>query len=199
MAIQHNRNIAITLLFSLVILLALAPPSFANPVAPDRRDHVNLNRMIKRRAPLALLPRQRVLPSPQGGAVGAAGDPPTDSPSPVASSTAAAPSVTPAQQSSQSPQPIPSAVSSVLSSVVSCFPFFFLRYFRVAYALNRLRLFRLRPARAQLARLAPPHPLQLQRPPPQPLPPLLCRAPQRRHHRQISSPLQRVNPSRLTR
>jgi hypothetical protein len=126
MAIHRNRNLAITLLFSLVILLTLAPSSSANPVSPDvpqRRDHVNLNRMIKRRAPNALLPRQGHA-VPQVGAVGAAADPSTGGPSsPVPSSTPAA-SATPATQApatSQSPQSISSPVASVLSSVVSCF------------------------------------------------------------------------------
>jgi hypothetical protein len=136
MAIQRNRNLAITLLFSLVVLLALAPPSSANAVSPDvphRRDHVNHNRMIKRRAPHALLPRQRAAgqpaadrPQAQAGAVGAAADPSTGVSSPVASSTPAvsAPSASQAPETSQS-QPISSPVSSALSSAVSCFPFFF--------------------------------------------------------------------------
>lgn len=176
MAIHHNRNIVITLLFSLVILLALAPPSSANPVAPDvpyRRDHVNLNRMIKRRAPYALLPRQHDIAVPQVGAVGAGADPSPNSPSSaVPSSTPAAPSATPAQETSQSAQPISSVVPSVLSSAVSFSPFFW-RYFRVTNNLNRHRLFRLLPARAQRAQLVPPHPLQPQNPPLQLLPPLL--------------------------
>src|SRR6266849_1915613 len=126
MAVNHNRNIAITLLFSLVILLALAPQSSANAVSPDlpyRRDHVNLNRMIKRRAPHALLPRQR--PPANAGAACAAADPSTNGVSSlVASSTPAAPSASQTPGPSQSPQPISSPVSSVLSSAVSCFPFF---------------------------------------------------------------------------
>ena len=133
MAIHRNPNFAITLLFALVILLALAPPSSANAVSPDvpyRRDHVNLNRMIKRRTPLNLLPRQHNIPvpQPQAGAVGAAADPSTDGlSSPAPSSTPAAPSVTQAQQTSQTP--ISSAVPSVLSSAVSSFPFFFWEIF----------------------------------------------------------------------
>ena len=132
MAILLNRNLAITLLLSLVILLALAPPSSANDVSPNvphRRDHVNLNRMIKKRTPLDLLPRQRPAaadrPQAQAGAVGAAADPSTDGvSSPVPSSTPAA-SATQTPETSQSPQSIPAPVSSVSSSAVSCFPFFF--------------------------------------------------------------------------
>lgn len=129
MAILLNRNLAITLLFSLVILLALAPPSSANDVSPNvphRRDHVNLNRIIKKRTPLDLLPRQRPAadrPQAQAGAVGAAADPSTDGvSSPVPSSTPAA-SATQTPQTSQSPQSTP--VPSVSSSAVSCLPFFF--------------------------------------------------------------------------
>ena len=131
MAIHRSCKLAITLLFSLVVLLALAPPSSANAISPDvphRRDHVNLNRMIKKRAH-PLLHREPAaiqLPTLQGGAVGAAADPTTDAPSsPVPSSTpvAAAPSTTQTPETSQSPQPISSDVSSVLSSAVSCFPF----------------------------------------------------------------------------
>jgi hypothetical protein len=163
MAIKRNPNIAITLLFSLLILLALAPPSSANAVSPDvphRRDHVNLNRMIKRRAPHALLPRQPASdpsgdkdPQAQAGAVGAAADPSTGAlSSPVPSSTpaASAASATQASETSQSPQPTSAPVSSAASSAVSCFPFFFFwRYFRVTNTLSRLRLFRLPRARAQ--------------------------------------------------
>src|SRR6267154_225817 len=137
MAIKRNPNIAITLLFSLVILLALAPPSSANAVSPDvphRRDHVNLNRMIKRRAPDALLPRQRTAnqpandrPQAQAGAVGAAADPSTGGASSAVPSSTPAASATSASQApdaSQSLQPTSSPVSSVLSSAVSCFFFF---------------------------------------------------------------------------
>jgi hypothetical protein len=137
MAFQPNRNLAITLLFSLVILLILAHPSSANADSPDvphRRDHVNLNRMIKRRAPHPLLPRQLTpggqtnngRPQAQAGAVGAAADPTTDSlSSAVPSSTPAvsAPSASQAPETSQSPQSVSSAVPSVLSSAVSCSPF----------------------------------------------------------------------------
>lgn len=138
MAVQRNRNIAITLLFSLVILLALAPSSSANVVSPDvphRRDHVNLNRMIKRRAPHPLLPRQPAAAQPaddrplaQAGAVGAGADPSTGGVSsaiPSSTPAASATSATQAPETSQSPQPSSSPVSSVSSSAVSCFPFFF--------------------------------------------------------------------------
>ncbi|SRR6266436_1508767 len=128
MAIQPNRNLAITLLLSLLILLALARPSSANAVSPDaphRRDHANLNRMIKRRAPYTLIPRQRI-PQPQAGAVGAAADPSTDglsSSAPSSTPVVSAPSAT-SQAPATSQPPIQSPVSSVLSSAVSCFPFF---------------------------------------------------------------------------
>ena len=208
MAIHRNCNLAITLLFSLVVLLALAPPSSANAVSPDvphRRDHVNLNRMIKKRAH-PLLHRELAaaqLPPLQSGAVGAAADPSTDAASsPVPSSTpiVAAPSTTQAPEASQSPQPIPSVVPSVLSSAVSCFHFFFVEIFRVTNILGRHRLFRLPRARVQRAQLVPPHPLQRQAPSPAQLLPLLPRATQRRLHRhKTSNPLPRVNPCRLTR
>jgi hypothetical protein len=138
MAIKRNPNIAITLLFSLVILLALAPPSSANAVSPDvphRRDHVNLNRMIKRRAPHALLPRQHNgdqptadHPQAQAGAVGAAADPSAAAASsavPSSAPAASAASATQASEASQSAQPTSSPVPSVSSSAVRCFPFFF--------------------------------------------------------------------------
>lgn len=137
MAIKRNPNLAITLLFSLVILLALAPPSSANAPSPDvphRRDHVNLNRMIKRRVPHALFPRQHTgdqtgdnRPQAQAGAVGAAADPSTGAvSSPVPSSTpaASASSAAQASETSQSPQPTSSPVSSAVSSAVSYLPFF---------------------------------------------------------------------------
>ena len=201
MAIQRSCNLAITLLLSLVILLALAPPSSANALSPEVRDHVNLNRMIKRRAPHALLPRQVTpanRPQAQGGAVGAAADPSSGGPSSSASSSTSAASASSSSQAPESSKPISLPVSSALSSAVSSF---FWRYFRVINTPNRFRLFCLRRARAQRAQLVPPHPLQRQAlPPPQLLPPLLRRAPRRRRHRQTSSyPLPRVNPFRLTR
>ncbi|KAN0107103.1 hypothetical protein V8E52_010480, partial [Russula decolorans] len=111
--------------------MALAPPSSANAVSPDiphHRDHVNLNRMIKKCAPHALLPRQCT--SDQSGdnhpqaqaqaqAVGAAADPSTgglSSPVPSSTPVASATSATQASETSQSPQPTSSPVSSALSS-----------------------------------------------------------------------------------
>jgi len=118
MPVQLNRNLAITLLFSLLVLLALAPPSSANGLSPDvlhRRDHANLNRMIKKRAPYALIPRQG--PRPQTGAVGAAADPSTNvisSSAPSSTPVASAPSGT--SQTPATPLSIQSPVSPVLSS-----------------------------------------------------------------------------------
>jgi hypothetical protein len=129
--------LAITLFSSLLVLLALAPPSSANVVSPDaphRRDHVNLNRMIKRRVPDSLIPRQQSspdIPKVQAGAVGAAADPSaaaisSAAPSSASSAPASAASATSqAQSASQSPQAASSPVSSVSSSAVSCFLFFF--------------------------------------------------------------------------
>jgi hypothetical protein len=123
MSIQLHRNLAITLLFSLAILLALAPPSSANPDSLHRRDHVNLNRMLKIRAPFPPVPRQNP-PDGHAGAVGGAANPTTDglsSSSPSSTPVAAAPSQP--SSASPAPQPTSSLPSPVSSPAVSCFPF----------------------------------------------------------------------------
>jgi hypothetical protein len=119
------RNLAITLFCSLALLLALTRPSSASAVSPDsphRRDHVNLNRMIKIRVPS--IPRQHA-PANQAGAVGPAANPSTDGlSSPVPSSTPVSASSDTSQPSPTSPllQPSPSLTPSVSSPAVSCFP-----------------------------------------------------------------------------
>ena len=113
MSIQLNRNLAITLLFSLAILLALAPPSSANPDGLHRRDHVNLNRMLRIRAPFPPVPRQNP-PADHGGAVGGAANPSTDGVS--SSSTSSTPVPAPLQPSSASPASQPSSSLALSSS-----------------------------------------------------------------------------------
>jgi hypothetical protein len=92
MSIHLNRKLAITLLFSLALLLALAGPSSAN-ASPHRRDHLDLNRMIKKRA---------VAPS-------------VDTANPTPSTTPSSPSPSVAPQPAApvtSAQPSPSAATS---------------------------------------------------------------------------------------
>jgi hypothetical protein len=144
MSIHLNRNLAITLFFFLAILLALARPSSAIPDTPHRRDHVNLNRMIKIRAPFPPVARQR--PNPSGPA-----GPSSDGPSSLAPSSTSVSAPLDTLQPSSAPlslQPSSSPVSSASGSAVSRFPFT-LRFFRDTDTLSRVRPFCPRRARAQ--------------------------------------------------
>ena len=120
------RNLAITLICFLAVLLALTRPSSANALSPDsphRRDHVNLNRMMKIRVPS--IPRQHP-PDDQGAANGVAASPTTNAlSSPVVSSTPIPASSDTSQPSSASlsPQPSSSPALSVSSPAVRYFPF----------------------------------------------------------------------------
>ena len=123
MSVHLNRKLAITLLFSLALLLALARPSSANAISPDspsRRDHHNLHRMIKRRVSNPAVARQ--LPSV---VIGGTANPPQDTSSPsTPSNTPSTPSPSADQQSSfvaPSSSSSPPAVAS--SSAVSHFQF----------------------------------------------------------------------------
>ena len=103
------RNRAITLIFPIVLLLVLVSPSSANGILPGsvhRRDHVDLKRMIKMRAP-ALNVRQDEQSNVRGGV---AVDPPVKS-----SSTTPSPSGSPTPTSSTTP-PVSSSTSSVSST-----------------------------------------------------------------------------------
>ncbi|KAH9969092.1 hypothetical protein BC827DRAFT_1167669 [Russula dissimulans] len=101
MATQLNRKLTVTFLFSLAVLLVLTAPSSANLVSPDavhRRDHVNLNRMIKIRAVAPGVARQ-LDPAVNAGDKAAA-----DSASPTTPSTTSdAPTSQDAQRSSSPP------------------------------------------------------------------------------------------------
>jgi hypothetical protein len=125
MSVHLNRKLAITLLFSLALLLAFARPSSANAISPDspsRRDHHNLNRMIKRRVAAPPVARQITGNNP-GGAIGAGANPPEDKSSSTPSSTPSSPS--PAAQPSSLVTSASGLLSSsvALSSAVSHFPF----------------------------------------------------------------------------
>ncbi|KAH8982616.1 hypothetical protein EDB92DRAFT_1952215 [Lactarius akahatsu] len=105
---MFTRKRAITFILPIVVLLALAGPSSANGILPGsahRRDHADLKRMIRMRAPAPLDVRQ--VPKIPGGAVGAANDPPVES-------TSSTPSPSPSPSPTPSPQ-----VSSDSSSVAS--------------------------------------------------------------------------------
>ena len=120
MSFRLNGKLAITFLFSLALLLALTSPSSANamsPESPRRRDHPNLNRMIKMRAAVLPVARQ----GNNAGAVGAAANPPEDSSTPSKpSSTPASPSTSDTPQSSSAaPAPSAQSISSSPSSVSS--------------------------------------------------------------------------------
>jgi len=163
MSVHLNRKLAITLLFSLALLLALARPSSANALSPDspsRRDHHNIHRMIKRRVANPDVARQL----PSDGAIGAGANPPADSSSPsTPSSTPSSPSPSADQQPSSaapSSSSSPSAVAS--SSAVSHFPFTW-RCSGILITLNRTSHWR--PVRAPARQLPP-----LLPPPLQPLP-----------------------------
>ena len=126
MSFRLNGKLAITFLFSLAVLLALASPSSANamsPESPSRRDHSNLNRMIKMRA--AALPVARQANTAVG--VGAGTNPPEETSTPsTPSSTPASPSTSNTPQSSSAAplsQSISSSVSSESSPAVSRFLF----------------------------------------------------------------------------
>ena len=127
MSVHLNRKLAITFLFSLALLLALARPSSANAISPDspsRRDHHNLHRMIKRRVATPPVARQQLGGNDPGGAIGAGANPPEDSSSATPSSTPSSPSPSAAQPSSvvaSATSLSPSSVAS--SSAVSHFPF----------------------------------------------------------------------------
>ena len=126
-SIQLSHKLAITLLFSLAILLALAVPSSANGISPDsprRRDHVNLNRMIRIRAAAPLVARQQAASaSPSNNLISASVNTPTQSSSlPTPSSTSSSP--TPSDTSSSaapSVEPSSSLALSTSSSAVSRF------------------------------------------------------------------------------
>ena len=115
------RNLAITLLCSLAILLALALPSSAtSPDSPHRRDHVNHNRMIKIRRAFPPVPRQH-----QVGANGAAAGPPADSPSsPIPSSTSSSPAPSDASQPSSASLSLQTSSSLALSASSPAVSFF---------------------------------------------------------------------------
>ncbi|KAI0048325.1 hypothetical protein FA95DRAFT_1079943 [Auriscalpium vulgare] len=104
------RKLALTLLFSVALALALAGTSEANGSAVQRRDHTGLNRMIKKRTPFPADATQ----NGGGVAVGVEQGPPSvsqsASASSVVSSAAASSSVAP------SSQPASSAASSSASS-----------------------------------------------------------------------------------
>jgi hypothetical protein len=128
MSFRLNRNLAITFLFSLALLLALAGSSSATALSPDsprRRDHLNLNRMIKIRAPAPPVARQHASNNPAVNAAGANAAEDSSTPStpsstpssPSASNTPQASSAAPASQSVASPS------SSVSDPAVSHFPF----------------------------------------------------------------------------
>jgi len=118
MSFRLNGKLAITFLFSLTLLLALASPSSADamsPESPRRRDHPNLNRMIKMRAAAPPVARQ----GKNSGTVGAAANPPeasstpsTPSSTPASPSTSDTPQSSSAAPSSQSILSLPSLVSS---------------------------------------------------------------------------------------
>jgi hypothetical protein len=114
MSFRLNRNLAITFLFSLALLLALAGSSSATALSPDsprRRDHLNLNRMIKIRAPAPPVARQHASNNPAVNAAGANAAEDSSTPStpsstpssPSASNTPQASSAAPASQSVASP------------------------------------------------------------------------------------------------
>jgi hypothetical protein len=126
MSYSLNGKLAITFLFSLALLLALATPSSANvmsPESPRRRDHPNLNRMIKMRAAALPVARQ----DKGSGVVGVGANPLQASSTPsTPSSTPASPSTSNTPQSSSAALPSQSTsspLSSVSSPVVSCFLF----------------------------------------------------------------------------
>jgi hypothetical protein len=116
---MFTRKRAITLIFPIVVLLVLATPSSANGIFPGsahRRDHVDLKRMIKMRAPSLLDGKG----SPGLGAVGAGNDPPVGSSS-TTPSPSESPSPTPlivSQASSSSPVSSTSPSTSASSSLV---------------------------------------------------------------------------------
>jgi|SRR5712671_390177 len=116
MAIQLNRKLAVTFLFSLALLLVLAAPSSANFVSPDsahRRDHVNLNRMVKIRAVAPGVARQL---GKNPVVINAADKPSADSASSTTSSaTSSAPASSDAQQASSAPN-LPQTSSQPASS-----------------------------------------------------------------------------------
>ncbi|KAI0307686.1 hypothetical protein B0F90DRAFT_1813107 [Multifurca ochricompacta] len=128
MVFQLTRKLAITLFFYVTILLFLAGTSSANGISPNsgrRRDHVNLKRMIKIRAPAPPVARQLSLGDGLG-AIGAGANPPKDISSTSPSSSTTAPtssdssrpsSVASSPESSSSPSSL--ASSSSISSVSS--------------------------------------------------------------------------------
>ena|SRR6266702_5652374 len=113
---MFTRKRAITLIFPIVVLLVLVGPSSANGIFPGsahRRDHVDLKRMIKMRAPAHLDVRQK-LPD-ELGAFGAANDPPAGSSS-TTSSPSPSPSPTPSPQVSSDSNSLVTSTSSSLPS-----------------------------------------------------------------------------------
>ncbi|KAH9082220.1 hypothetical protein EDB83DRAFT_2213943 [Lactarius deliciosus] len=107
---MFTRKRAITFILPIVVLLALAGPSSANGILPGsahRRDHADLKRMIRMRAPAPLDVRQAPKASGGLGAIGAANDPPVGS-------TSSTPSPSPSPSPTPSPQ-----VSSDSNSVTS--------------------------------------------------------------------------------
>ena len=142
MSIHLNRKLAITLLFSLALLLALAGPSSAN-ASPHRRDHFDLNRMIKKRAAAPSVDTSTPTPTPS---TAPSSPSPSVAPQPSVAVSSAQPSPSPATSASVPPVswfPFPSRSSEILILVF--------------YATNRpspLRLLRPRARRALL--LLPP-------------------------------------------